>query len=92
MRYLNQYCTTKVRELPHIIVNTPVDPARSCAIANVGVKGMEPSTMAKTLMDKYGIWTVAINRPGVRGCRITPNIYTSTRELDAFVAALKDMG
>ncbi|MEL7123829.1 MAG: aminotransferase class V-fold PLP-dependent enzyme [Bacteroidota bacterium] len=92
LRYINQYWTTKVRDLPHIIVNTPVDPARSCAIANVGIKGMEPSDMAKTLLDKYGIWTVAINRPGVRGCRITPNVYTSTRELDSFVEALKDMG
>jgi len=32
---------------------------------------------------------VAINRPGVRGCRITPNIYTTLPELDALVNALK---
>lgn len=92
LRYIQQYWTSKVRDLPHIVVNTPKEPHRSCAIANVGIKGMEPRDLAKTLMDKYGIWTVAINRPGVRGCRITPNIYTTTRELDVFVEALKDLG
>jgi len=91
LRYVKEYWTSKVRDLPNIVVNTPKEPHRSCAIANVGIKDMEPSEMAKTLMDKYRIWTVAINRPGVRGCRISPNVYTSTRELDAFVEALKEM-
>ncbi|MEO0340460.1 MAG: aminotransferase class V-fold PLP-dependent enzyme [Bacteroidota bacterium] len=89
LRYIQQYWTTRVRDVPKIMVNTPVEPHRSCGIANVGIEGMEPADLAKTLLDKYRIWTVAINRPGVRGCRITPNIYTSTKELDQFVAALK---
>ncbi|PHN03648.1 aminotransferase class V-fold PLP-dependent enzyme [Flavilitoribacter nigricans] len=92
LRYLQQYWTKQVRDLPHIEVNTPVEPHRSCGIANVGVKGMEPAELADTLMKKHRIWTVAINRPGVRGCRITPNIYTTPKELDVFVNALKSMG
>jgi hypothetical protein len=28
---------------PHVILNTPSDPARACAIANVGIKGMPPA-------------------------------------------------
>ncbi len=92
LRYLQQYWTSKVRDLPNVIVNTPKEAHRACGIANVGIKGMEPSDLAKTLMDKYRIFTVAINRPNVRGCRITPNIYTNTRELDAFVEALKELG
>lgn len=92
LRYLQQYWSKQVRDLPHIEVNTPVEPHRSCGIANVGIKGMEPAELADTLMKKYRIWTVAINRPGVRGCRITPNIYTTPKELDVFVGALKEMG
>ncbi len=91
LRYIQQYWTSRVRDIPKIVVNTPVEPHRSCGIANVGIEGMEPSDLAKNLLDKYRIWTVAINRPGVRGCRITPNIYTSTKELDQFVKALKEM-
>jgi selenocysteine lyase/cysteine desulfurase len=52
---------------------------------------MKPADMANTLMKKYGIWTVAIDGQGVQGCRITPNVYTSTKELDIFVQALKEM-
>jgi selenocysteine lyase/cysteine desulfurase len=92
LRFLQQYWTNKVRNLPHIIINTPADPARSCAIANVGIKGMKPQDLADMLLKKYKIYTVAIDGANVHGCRITPNIYTTTRELDVFVSALKDLG
>lgn len=91
LRYIQNYWTDKVRAVPNIVVNTPVERHRSCGIANVGIKGMKPSEMAKTLLDKYKIWTVAIDGAGVHGCRITPNIYTTTAELDIFVEALKEM-
>ena len=91
LRYIQNYWTSRVRDLSHVLVNTPKDKHRSCAIANVGIKGMKPSDLSKTLLDKYKIWTVAINRDGVYGCRITPNVYTTTDELDVFVAALKDL-
>jgi len=91
LKYLQMYWTKQVRGLKNIILNTPEDPERSCAIANVGIKGMKPADMAKTLLDKYKVYTVAIDGKGVQGCRITPNVYTSTAELDQFVKALKEM-
>ncbi len=91
LRYIQNYWTDKVRGLDHIIVNTPKERHRSCGIANVGIKGMEPKDLAKTLMDEHKIFTVAINGNGVHGCRISPNLYTTTKELDVFVAALKSM-
>jgi selenocysteine lyase/cysteine desulfurase len=92
LRYLQRYWSDQVRDLPHILLNTPREEHRSCGIANVGIKGMKPADLAKALLKKYNIWTVAIDTAGVSGCRITPNIYTSTRELDVFVKALKEMG
>ncbi|MCX5768323.1 MAG: aminotransferase class V-fold PLP-dependent enzyme [Gemmatimonadetes bacterium] len=91
LRYIQQYWTSRVRNLPKIVMNTPADPTRSCAIANVGVQGMAPGEFAKVLLDKYKIWTVAIDGAGVHGARITPAVYTSTAELDAFVRALKEL-
>ena len=92
LRYLQNYWTSKVRNLPHVIVNTPVDPKRSCGIANVGIKGMKPKELADTLMSKYKIYTVAIDGANVFGCRISPNLYTTPAELDVFVKALGEMG
>jgi len=93
LRYLQQYWTAKVRNVAGVIVNTPADPARSCAIANVGIKGMPPAQLATTLLEKYKIYTVAIDLPegNVQGCRITPNVFTTPEELDTLVAALKDL-
>ncbi|HMO40620.1 MAG TPA: aminotransferase class V-fold PLP-dependent enzyme [Saprospiraceae bacterium] len=91
LRYLQQYWTKQVRDLPHIVLNTPAEPHRACAIANVGVKSKTPRELADTLMQKYRIWTVPIDNAGVQGCRITPNVYTTTKELDTFVRALKEL-
>ncbi len=91
LRYIQRYWSDQVRDLPGIQLNTPNDPNRSCAIANVGLEAYSPAEMAKILMDKYQIFTVAINGAGVRCCRISPNLYTSERELDQFVIALKEM-
>jgi len=88
MRFLQLYWTNKVRNYPKIIVNTPADPSRSCGIANVGIEGMPPSIMAERLMKEHNVYTVAIDYANIHGCRITPNIYTTTEELDHFVTAL----
>lgn len=91
LRYLQKYWTDKVRLLPKIILNTPADIQRACAIANVGVEGIKPNELAETLLKKYGIYTVAIDGKGVRGVRITPNVYTRTNELDVLVKALTEL-
>jgi len=89
LRYIQNYWTNKVRKVDELFLNTPSDKNRSCAIANVGVKGTKPSEMSKRLLNDHKIWTVAIDRDGVHGCRITPNVYTTTEELDEFITALK---
>lgn len=91
LQYLQSYWTSRVRNVKNIVVNTPADPKRACGIANVGIQNLAPADMAKILLDKYKIWTVAIDGQGVQGCRITPNIYTTTAELDVFVKALIEM-
>jgi selenocysteine lyase/cysteine desulfurase len=91
LRYLQNYWTSKVRDLPHVILNTPSDPVRSCGIANVGIKDLKPADLADKLFKNYKIYTVAIDGAGVHGCRITPNVYTSTAELDVLVKALTEL-
>ncbi len=89
LRYLQHYWTDQVRRHPNISLNTPENPGRSCAIANVGVVGKTPAELAKILFEKYKIFTVAIDGANVHGVRVTPHLYTTTAELDSFVRALK---
>ncbi|WP_372973861.1 aminotransferase class V-fold PLP-dependent enzyme [Muriicola sp.] len=91
LRYLQRYWSDALRDTENIIINTPVEMHRSCGIANVGITHMKPSELARTLFDEFGIFTVAIDQDNVKGCRITPNVYTTTAELDTFIKAMKEI-
>ena len=52
---------------------------------------MTPAVLANTLFDEFHIFTVAIDYANVHGCRITPNVYTNTEELDIFVDAINTL-
>ncbi len=88
LRYIQNYWTDKVRNLSHVVLNTPEDKQRSCAIANVGVRSLKPGELGDVLWKKYKIYCAPIDGANVHGCRITPNVYTTTKELDALVDAL----
>ena len=91
LRYLQRYWSDKLRTIENVIVNTPKDLNRSCGIGNVGLSNMSPSQMSNVLFEKYKIFTVAIDYANVKGCRISPNIFTTTNELDQFISAVKEM-
>ena len=91
LRYVQRYWTSRVRDVPNVLVNTPTDPKRSCAIANVGVRGMTPADLAKTLFERYKVFTVAIDTANVHGVRVTPQLFTTPKELDVLVRALKEL-
>ena len=78
-------------QLKHVSINTPVEEHRSCAIANVGVKNIDPNELTKILFKKYNIFTVGINYANVVGCRISPNIYTTEEELEHFISSMKEI-
>ena len=88
LRYLQRYWSDKLRSNRNIIINTPLENFRSCGIANIGVKNKTPDELSKILFKEYGIFTVAIDYANVKGCRITPNIYTNEKELDYFVESI----
>jgi selenocysteine lyase/cysteine desulfurase len=91
LKFLQHYWTSQVRNLPRVVVNSPAEMSRHGGIGNVGIEGIEPAVLAARLMQEYQIFTVAIDRPGVRGLRITPNVYTTTDELDSLVTAIKEL-
>ncbi|HEY1048057.1 MAG TPA: aminotransferase class V-fold PLP-dependent enzyme [Bacteroidia bacterium] len=91
LRTLKNYWVEKVKNNPSIYFNTPNDTSRSCAIANVGHTSKKPQELAAYLLKEHKIWTVAIDAAGVRGCRITPNVFNTFKELDKFADALNHL-
>ena len=91
LRFLKTYWQNALKNESNIVINTPFDPQRSCGIGNVGLKNMKPETLANRLYEEFGIFTVAIDYANVKGCRITPNIFTNENELDIFIDAMKSL-
>ncbi|MBM87216.1 MAG: aminotransferase [Gammaproteobacteria bacterium] len=89
LKYLQQYWTSRLQGVPGMIINTPAEQHRHGGIGNIGIEGINPVELADRLMNDHRIYTAAIDRPGVRGIRVTPNVYTTTDELDIFVKALQ---
>jgi selenocysteine lyase/cysteine desulfurase len=79
--------------MKNVVLNTPSDPARTCAIANVGIKGIPPADLASTLLDKYKIWTNAVDNAAgnVQGVRVTPHLFILPKELDVLVTAITEI-
>lgn len=84
LRYLSRYWMNRLKEVPKIRFNTSFDPNQSCAIGNVQIEGTKPDDVVKYLFDKHRIYTVPINHEEFQGIRITPNLYTTLKELDRF--------
>ena len=91
LRTLKNHWQNALKEVPNIVINTPFDTNRSCGIGNIGIKNMKPATLAKRLYDEFKIFTVAIDYANVKGCRITPNVFTNIQELDTFITAMKSL-
>jgi selenocysteine lyase/cysteine desulfurase len=91
LRYLKNYWAEKAVKIPKVKLNTSLLPKYSCALANVSVEGWEVADLDSRLFEKYKIHVVGINREAIHGVRVTPNVYTSLKDLDRLVMALEEI-
>jgi selenocysteine lyase/cysteine desulfurase len=89
LRHLRRHWTGQLADLDGVYFRTPLDEDRCCVIVNVAVPGREPAQLEKHLFDAHQVHVQAIVWENMPGIRITPNVYTSPGELDAFVKALR---
>jgi len=91
LRFLKNYWAEKVVGIPGVKLHTSLKPEYSCALALFSIDGMTVAETESELLGKYKIHTSPISFDFVQGVRVTPSIYTSTRELDILVHAIEDM-
>ena len=89
LHYLKNYWAEKVLEIPGVQVHTSLRPEFGCAIGLLAVEGAEPRKIASYLHKNFKIHTVAIDWENIHGVRVTPNVYTTTRDLDRFIDGVK---
>jgi len=88
LHYLKNYWMEKVKDIPKVKLNTSLHPKFGCAIGNVGIEGKKPGELDSFLQDKYRVHTVGITWENIVGVRITPNVYTTTENLDVLVEGI----
>ena len=91
LEYLKQYWCNKLKKLNGVSIHTPLDPKFSCAIANFKIANMETHAISSELLSKYKVHTVSIVWDNIDSVRVTPNVYTTTRDLDVFIQAVEKM-
>jgi selenocysteine lyase/cysteine desulfurase len=86
--YLRNYWMNKVKNHPKLSFYNSFRPEFICALANVSAEGFVANELASTLLNDYNVHTVGIVYESVNGLRVTPNVYTSTDDLDIFTDSL----
>jgi isopenicillin-N epimerase len=89
LRYLKLRWATRLKQLKGARMYTSLDPAQSCGIGVIGFEGVTPGKLAGHLFSKYRIIVTTIDYDSVHGLRITPNVYTTLREVDTFCDAVE---
>ncbi|MBX3239794.1 MAG: aminotransferase class V-fold PLP-dependent enzyme [Chitinophagaceae bacterium] len=88
LHYLKNYWMEKVKGIPNVKLNTSLDPKWGCAIGHVLVEGKKAADLDAFLFEKYKIHTTTIVWENINGVRVTPNVYTTTKNLDVLVEAI----
>ena len=89
LRYLFRRWAERVERLPGAKILTPFDPAQSCGLASFSVTGLDVNNLVAYLWDKHRIIVTPINHPEFSCVRVTPNVYTTLREIDRFCDAVE---
>ncbi|MEO1384550.1 MAG: aminotransferase class V-fold PLP-dependent enzyme, partial [Bacteroidota bacterium] len=89
LQYLKSYWVEKALEIPQFRLYTSLNPQYGGAIVCCGLEGMRYVDLFNNLLKYHRIHTSPVKWDGVEGLRITPNVYTSLKELDKLVEALK---
>jgi len=91
LRYLFQRWAKRLEKLPKVKILTPYDPAQSCGLASVAVEGMDVNKLVAYLWDKHRIIVTPIVHKEFSCVRVTPNVYTTTAEIDRFSDVMEEV-
>ncbi|MEI7472661.1 MAG: aminotransferase class V-fold PLP-dependent enzyme [Chitinophagaceae bacterium] len=86
--YLKNYWMERVQSIPKVKLHTSFKKEFGCAIGMVSVEGKTAGELDSYLYEQYKIHTVGINWENIHGVRITPNVYTSIKNLDRLVEGI----
>jgi selenocysteine lyase/cysteine desulfurase len=88
LHYLKRYWCEAITKNPRVKLHISLKPEYSCALGTFSIEGMDVGDISSKLMSEYGIHTVSIKWENVNAVRVTPHVYTTTKDLDRFIEAV----
>ena len=89
MRYLRDRWAHRLADNTKCKILHSQDPAQSCGIGFLSFQGVDAQKIHDALWSKYGIVTAYVPHEEYTGLRITPNIYSTVRDIDFFAAMVE---
>ncbi len=89
VRFLKNYWYSKIAKFDKIKLYTPFNEQLNCGLATFGVEGKDANEIDRFLFEKYKIHGSIVKREQLNALRITPNVFTSLKELDLLVEGIK---
>jgi selenocysteine lyase/cysteine desulfurase len=86
--YLKNYWMSAVKDIPKVKLYTSMKPGYGCAIGVVGIEGKTGNELETWLFSEHKIHTTPITWENIKGVRVTPNVYTVTKDLNRLIRAL----
>ncbi len=92
LRYLFHRWAKRLEGLKGFRVLTSFDPQQSCALATFTIEGMDHNKLIAHLFNEHRIIVTGfVNHAGINGIRVTPNVFTTSREVDTFAEVLEQV-
>ncbi len=88
LHYLKSYWCNAVTKNPRVKLHISMKPEYSCALGTFSIDGLDVGDIASKLFSEHGIHTVSIKWENVNAVRVTPHVYTTTKDLDRFIDAV----
>jgi len=90
LRYLFQRWAKRLEGIKGFRVLTSFDPQQSCALATFTIEGMDLNKLIAHLFNDHRIIVTGfVNFAGINGIRVTPNLFTTLREVDTFAEVIE---
>jgi selenocysteine lyase/cysteine desulfurase len=89
LRYLFHRWAKRIDGQKGVKILTSFDPKLGCGLTLVNIDGIDPIKLSGHLQSEYRIITTVIKHPEFEGLRVTPNVYSTIREVDIFAEAME---
>ena len=84
LRYLRDRWAHRLAQNPKCKILHSPDPAQSCGIGFLAFNGVDAAKIHEVLWSKYNILTAMMGHEEYTGLRVTPNVYSTVRDVDYF--------